>query len=636
MKRRRRYMLFIADALALFLSVWFAMLLKYEWHTALNYVGIFKGIALGTILIKIMVFNHFSLYKSLWEYASIEELIQIVSATLIGNVGGYIYLLLRGESLSFSVIVLISMIDMIAIGGIRFSYRVLRRMKNHRSILKQESPENILVIGAGSTAGMISKEIRNHPEDYGRLIGFIDDEPKKMNIVINGVKVIGNRHDIYSIVKRYGVSQIIFAIPTATPEDKKEILDECKRTGVKVKTVPGIQEIVDGKVGMSEVRDVNIEDLLGREAVDLNMDEISDYIRNRVVLVTGGGGSIGSELCRQIAKFGPRKLVILDIYENNAYEIQNELKRQYGSELRLETVIASVRDRDNIFDIVERIRPDVVFHAAAHKHVPLMEHAPKEAIKNNVCGTLNVAEAADACGVRRFVLVSTDKAVNPTNVMGASKRICEMIVQAMDKRSQTKFVGVRFGNVLGSNGSVIPLFKRQIAEGGPVTVTHKEIIRYFMTIPEASQLVLQAGAMADGGEIFVLDMGDPVRIADLAEDLIRLSGFKPYKDIDIVYTGLRPGEKLYEELLMDAEIKQNKTTNQKIFVGSPEAPEYKFLMRHIDMLQEIVAIGTSEDLRDYLEVVVPTYVRENDSLNQAFEKNGFKRSFERVYREATT
>ena len=636
MKRRRRYMLFAADALALFLSVWLAMLLKYEWHTALNYVGIFKGIALGVILIKIMVFNHFSLYKSLWEYASIEELIQIVMATFIGNVGGYAYLMLKGERLDFAVIVLIMMIDMISIGAIRFSYRILRRMKNHRSVLKQESPENILIIGAGSTAGMISKEIRNHPDDYGRLIGFIDDDPKKHGIIINGVKVLGNRYDVFSLVKRHGVDQIIFAIPTASPEDRKEILEECKRTGVKVKTVPGIQEIVDGKVGMHEVRDVNIEDLLGREAVDLNMDEISDYLRNRVVLVTGGGGSIGSELCRQIAKFGPRKLVILDIYENNAYEIQNELRRKYKNELKLDTVIASVRDRDNIFDIMDNIRPDVVFHAAAHKHVPLMENAPKEAIKNNVFGTLNVAEAADRSGVRRFVMVSTDKAVNPTNVMGASKRICEMIVQAMAKRSQTKFVGVRFGNVLGSNGSVIPLFKRQIAEGGPVTVTHKEIIRYFMTIPEAAQLVIQAGAMASGGEIFVLDMGDPVRIADLAEDLIRLSGFKPYDDIDIVYTGLRPGEKLYEELLMDEEIKKNTTANQKIFIGSPEAPEYKFLMRHLDMLQEIVAIGSETELKDYLEIVVPTYVRENANLNRAFEENGFKRSFERVYREATT
>lgn len=631
--KKRQCTLLLADIGALILSLWLARYLgKYEveflsvWQTP-YVLGAF-------VLVKILVYREFSLYKSLWEFASIEELMQIFGASALANSIGYICLWLMGSVVEFRFLALLFVLDAFFVGGIRFSYRIVRRLKNRRPIFSEDSLQRILIIGAGSTAGIISKEIRNHPREYGRVIGFVDDASEKQGVSINGVRVLGTRYDIYSIVRKYKVDQIIFAVPSATGDQKKEILSECKRTGIKVKTVPGIQEIVDGKINMNQVRDMNIEDLLGRESVSLDMEKIQDHVRNRVVLVTGGGGSIGSELCRQIANFSPRRLVILDIYENNAYDIENELKRKYESELELEVIIASVRDRDTIFDLMESIRPDIVFHAAAHKHVPLMEKSPKEAVKNNVFGTLNVAEAADTNGVRRFVLVSTDKAVNPTNVMGATKNICEMIIQVMDRRSKTKFVGVRFGNVLGSNGSVIPLFRRQIKEGGPVTVTHKEIIRYFMTIPEAAQLVIQAGAMASGGEIFVLDMGEPVRIADLAEDLIRLSGFRPYEDIDIVYTGLRCGEKLYEELLLDDEIKNQRTTNEKIFIGSPPAPEYQFLMKHLDMLHEIIAIGTDRELKDYLEVVVPTYTQESEKVNKAFEESGWKRNFEQAYKHS--
>ncbi len=557
-------------------------------------------------VLKLFIFNAFQLYSSIWEYASIEELIKVVGAVVVANLIAIGYLAITPVNMYFGIYVITIMFEIAFVGGNRFSYRILRRIKQSKSLTMQDDDNRVLIVGSGSTASLIATEIKTHPKQHGHLIGFIDDDESKVGKSIAGIKVLGTRFDIIGLVKRKGINEIILAIPTASKECTKQILDECKRSGAKVKIIPGIMEVLDGRVSMSKIRDVEIEDLLGREPVDLNITEVSSYIKHKTVLVTGGGGSIGSELCRQIAKFEPTKLVILDIYENNAYDIQNELKRQYGKSLNLDVLIASVRDQKAVSRIMNELKPDVVFHAAAHKHVPLMERSPKEAIKNNVMGTLNVAEAAHEAGVERFVLISTDKAVNPTNVMGASKRLCEMVVQSLAQHSSTKFVAVRFGNVLGSNGSVIPLFKQQIKDGGPLTLTHKDIIRYFMTIPEASQLVIQAGAIAKGGEIFILDMGEPVKIYDLAEDLIRLSGLRPHEDVKIEITGLRPGEKLYEELLMSEEGMTN-TKYSKIHIAAPTTLNYKMLRTSLDKFNQALETDSNQAIIERLAVLVPTF-----------------------------
>ena len=570
-------------------------------------------------VVKLFIFNSFQLYSSIWEYASIEELIKVVGAVVVANAIAISYIAITPVDMYFGIYIIAIFFEVAFIGGNRFSYRILRRIKQSRSLIMQDDDNRVIIVGSGSTASLIAREIKTHPKQYGHLIGFIDDNESKVGKSIAGVKILGTRFDIISLVKRKGVKEIILAIPTASKECTKHILDECKRSGAKVKIIPGIMEVLDGRVSMSKIRDIEIEDLLGREPIDLNIEEVSSYITKKTILVTGGGGSIGSELCRQIAKFEPGKLVILDVYENNAYDIQNELKRLYGDKLNLDVLIASVRDRKAIFRIMEELKPDVVFHAAAHKHVPLMERSPKEAIKNNVMGTLNVAEAASEFGVDRFVLISTDKAVNPTNVMGASKRLCEMVVQSLAQHSETKFVAVRFGNVLGSNGSVIPLFKQQIEEGGPVTVTHKEIIRYFMTIPEASQLVIQAGAIANGGEIFILDMGDPVKIYDLAEDLIRLSGLKPHDDVKIQVTGLRPGEKLYEELLMSEEGMTN-TKYTKIHIAAPTTLNFKMLRASIEKFDQTIETESNQSIIERLAILVPTFKRPEE-VNAKVEDN---------------
>ncbi|MTI70049.1 MAG: polysaccharide biosynthesis protein [Firmicutes bacterium] len=620
-KKARSIYLIIIDVVLINLAFYLAFLLRFEGNIPPgNFQGYMNNFFVITI-IKVAVFYYFNLYKSLWKYASVEELMQIVIGAVVANTAVLSYLFIQQIHLPRSIYILVGLLDVFFIGGSRFSYRALRRLKN-RDFKGKKNEKRVLIIGAGDAGAMVIKELKNHEELNSNPVAIIDDDESKEGQRINGIPVLGQRLDIASVSKKKRIDEIIIAIPSASKKEIKDIVNESKRTNCTLKILPGMFELIDEKVSINEIREVQIEDLLGRDQVELNIDEISGYLLGKRVLVTGGGGSIGSELCRQIARFNPERLIILDIYENNAYEIQNELKRKYNN-LKLDVVIASVREKERMEDVFKKFSPEVVFHAAAHKHVPLMEDNPEEAIKNNVFGTLNVAQAADKEHVKRFVMISTDKAVNPTNIMGASKRICEMIVQSINKHSNTEFVAVRFGNVLGSNGSVIPLFKRQIKEGGPVTVTHKDVIRYFMTIPEASQLVIQAGAMAKGGEIFVLDMGEPVKIIDLARDLISFSGFEPNVDIPIEIVGLRPGEKLYEELLLDEEgIKSTK--HKKIFIGEPIFSDYKVLLKSMDKFRDIINNEDEDKLRSYIKEIVPTYEKKNEKVNKRFEKECYE------------
>lgn len=540
-------------------------------------------------------------YNTLWRYASVEEMFKITLANVISNFLTFFILNLINPQLTTGFAIVNCILDTAFTGGIRISYRAARRFKNYNI---PADGKNVLIVGAGDAGVSVLREYRGNPRIEDKIIGFIDDDVLKQGTYINGYKVLGELSELDKLVKEHRVQEIIIAMPSVEPDTIREIVNECKRTKCKTKIVPSLSNLIDSKDLTKQIREVEIEDLLGRDPINLNNIEICGYLKDKRVLVTGGGGSIGSELCRQIANFDPAELIILDIYENNAYDLQNELKRKMPH-LNLKVLIGSVRDEDRMEQIFRNFRPQVVFHAAAHKHVPLMEDSPREAIKNNVLGTLNTAQTADKYHVEKFVLISTDKAVNPTNIMGASKRLCEMIVQSINKASKTEFVAVRFGNVLGSNGSVIPLFKKQIASGGPVTVTHEKIIRYFMTIPEASQLVIQAGAMAKGGEIFILDMGEPVKIIDLARDLIRLSGFEPDVEISIEITGLRPGEKLYEELLLNEEGIAN-TTHSKILIGKPGDLDYKILLRNIALLKQALK-DVNTDIKEVMTRVVPTY-----------------------------
>ena len=486
-------------------------------------------------------------------------------------------------------------------GALRLSYRCVRRT---RAGLRSEGEKRTMLIGGGQAGAIALREFQTSPRSENKVVCIIDDAPNKVGSYLRGVKIVGGRSSIPAMAEKYDVDEIVLAIPSASRHEKLQILSYCHNTSCTLRTLPGICQLANGEVRIEQIREVDIEDLLGRETVKIDLDEVAAYITGKTVLVTGGGGSIGSELCRQAAAQRPKRLIIFDIYENNAYDIQMELRRTHP-ELDLVVLIGSVRDRERVMQVFDRYRPDLVCHAAAHKHVPLMETSPFEAIKNNVFGTYNVAQAADHFGTQRFILISTDKAVNPTNVMGASKRLCEMIVQMMNDRSATEYVAVRFGNVLGSAGSVIPLFRKQIRSGGPVTVTDKRVIRYFMTIPEAVQLIFQAGAYARGGEIFVLDMGEPVRIDDLARNMIRLSGFEPDVDIPIVYTGLRPGEKLYEELLLSGEGMQ-KTKNDLIYIGHEIAFDPAAFEENLMLLR---AIPESDEpaLRAKLRELVPTF-----------------------------
>ena len=558
------------------------------------------------IITTICVFYFCKMYHSLWKFISIHELGYIILANMVSffmQIAGFHLLQYPIPRSYFFLEILLQTVMVV---GIRFSYRFCRYLKEAREqrFGCGEPQKRVMIIGAGDAGRVIIKEILDSRHLTMKVCCVIDDDCNKEGRYINGVPIVGDRSVILKNVEKYKIDEIILAIPSASKEEKKEILEICKMSKCELKTLPGMYQLIDGELNIGKLRDVEITDLLGRDPIQVNLDEIMGYVEQKVVMVTGGGGSIGSELCRQIAMYNPKQLIIFDVYENNAYEIQQELKRHHP-ELNLVVLIGSVRNTHRMEMVFAKYRPDIVYHAAAHKHVPLMEDSPNEAIKNNVFGTYKTAKAASEYGVKRFVLISTDKAVNPTNIMGASKRLCEMIVQSFDKISETEFVAVRFGNVLGSNGSVIPLFKKQIAEGGPVTVTHKDIIRYFMTIPEAVSLVLQAGAYARGGEIFVLEMGAPVRIDDMARNLIRLSGYTPDVDIKIEYTGLRPGEKLYEELLM-AEEGMKETANKLIHIGKPIEMDEETFFDKLAELKE-ACYNDDERIKEKVQKLVPTY-----------------------------
>lgn len=605
----RIIVLILMDIIAVLVASFGALFLRFEFsfkEIPRYYLENYEHIIPCTIAITLFFFFLWKLYKSVWRYASATELINISFASCCAAVAQVVLCYAVDWKMPRSYYVLFWLFLFMLTCGIRFSYRILRILNSKRSsLLGGSSKINVMVIGAGAAANMILKEIELSQYINLKVKCVIDDNIGCHGKLLRGILIVGGRDKIQEAVSEYGIDEIIFAIPSASRQERKEILDICKETGCKLRTIPGTYQLINGEVSVSKLREVEIEDLLGREAIKTNIDEIIGYVSGKVVLVTGGGGSIGSELCRQIAGYQPKQLVIVDIYENNAYDIQQELLRKYP-ELDLVVLIASVRNTNRMEQIFANYCPDIVYHAAAHKHVPLMEDSPNEAVKNNVLGTWKVVQAADKWKVKRFVMISTDKAVNPTNIMGATKRICEMIIQTYNNHSETEFVAVRFGNVLGSNGSVIPLFKKQIAEGGPVTVTDSNIIRYFMTIPEAVSLVLQAGAYARGGEIFVLDMGEPVKILDLAQNLIKLSGYKVGEDIEIRFIGLRPGEKLYEEMLM-AEEEMKDTANKMIHVGHPIQIDEEKFMEQLDELKEYV-MQEPDDIRGYVQQIVPTYV----------------------------
>lgn len=605
----RRTFLIIYDIISIVASSYLAILMRYEfeWDSIpdhfMNPITRYLPI---NVLLTIGIFFLFKLYSSLWAFAGETELQNLVFACIVSAGVDGIGLHIMRESTqavpkSYYFMYAFTLIAFVFAS--RFSYRFLRNQKH--KLMNKDNATRVMIIGAGDAGNSIIKEIKTSNFSTMNVTCLIDDDKSKWGSYIQGIKVEGGRDKIKECVDTHSVDEIFIAIPSASRTVIRELLEICKDTECKLRVLPGIYQLVNGEVSVSKLRDVEVEDLLGREPVSVDLDAIMGYITGKTVLVTGGGGSIGSELCRQIAGHNPKKLIILDIYENSAYEIQQELLYKYP-DMDLVVLIASVRNTNRMNSIFRDYKPDIVYHAAAHKHVPLMEISPNEAIKNNVFGTWKTAMAAATYGVKKFVMISTDKAVNPTNIMGASKRICEMIIQSFDKHYDTEFVAVRFGNVLGSNGSVIPLFKKQIAAGGPVTVTHPDIIRYFMTIPEAVSLVLQAGVYAHGGEIFVLDMGEPVKILDLAKNLIRLSGYKVGEDIEIEFTGLRPGEKLYEELLMDEEGMQD-TDNKLIHIGRPiDIDEMKFYAQLKALKEE--AKNECSDIRAMIHEIVPTYI----------------------------
>lgn len=598
----RQMMLIVIDIVSILIASYGSLLLRFNGSVENCYLQHMNTMIIFIILIDLAIFVINKLYHSLWQFASIVELKNILISTFCASVINIALYEVTQNSLPRSCYIIYFLLLTMCVGGSRFSYRLLRFYSNRGK--SKRDLERVMIIGAGLAGEKIYREISSAPQVYKEVICFIDDNIAKQQRSLHNVPIVGGRDKIIEASKEYKIEEILVAMPSVDEKDLADILNICKETKCRIKKLPGIYQMLNGDVHLSDFKEVEIKDLLGREPIEVNLEEIMDYVTDKIVMVTGGGGSIGSELCRQIAAAKPKQLIIVDIYENNAYDIQLELKHDYP-DLNLETLIASVRNTKKVDELFKEYRPDIVYHAAAHKHVPLMEDSPNEAVKNNVFGTLNVARAADKYKTKRFILISTDKAVNPTNVMGATKRMCEMIVQTMNNRSKTEYVAVRFGNVLGSNGSVIPLFKKQIKNGGPVTVTHPDIIRYFMTIPEAVSLVLQAGAYAKGGEIFILDMGKPVKIADMARNLIKLSGYEPDIDIKIEYTGLRPGEKLYEELLMKEEGLQD-TPNHLIHIGKPiEMDEEVFLEKLVHLKKE--AYEETNDIRHLIKNIVFTY-----------------------------
>ena len=626
--------LVIYDIFAVNVSYLAALFFRFDMHISSippEYLHAFIKFAPIYTIFSLFVFHILRLYNSLWQFASFDELNRIIISSIFTTFFQAAFMTILMIQMPISYYVFGAFLQFAMIVGIRFSYRYIKLERNRR-YNNQAAVHNVMIIGAGAAGKTILREMRNSQGMSGKACCVIDDNPNKWDRTMEGVPVVGGRDSIMNAVKTYNIDRIMFAIPSASTEDKRDILNICKETKCELKSLPGIYQLANGEVSLSKMKAVNVEDLLGRDPIKVDMAEVFRQLTGKTILVTGGGGSIGSELCRQIAAHNPKQLIIFDIYENNAYAIQQELVRKYGDKLNLVTLIGSVRDSRRLDMIFDKYRPDIVYHAAAHKHVPLMEASPNEAIKNNVIGTYKTAYMALKYGVEKFVLISTDKAVNPTNIMGASKRLCEMVIQSMErisendnfdslpllhdhkkdglkeekpKATKTKFVAVRFGNVLGSNGSVIPLFKKQIAEGGPVTVTHPDIIRYFMTISEAVSLVLQAGTYAKGGEIFVLDMGSPVKIDTLARNLIKLSGHEPNVDIPIVYTGLRSGEKLYEEKLMKEE-GLKKTENELIFIGQPIPFDMDNFFKDLENLSQ-ASYQNSESIVSMVEKVVSTF-----------------------------
>ena len=610
---RNALVVMLGDILSTYFCLFLALLLRFDFSfdgIPSHYFKWYLFLAPIWCVFVVVVFYLARLYHSIWSFVSIDEALQVLRCyCLIAPLMVFSSLLLKFRMpISFYVIGIVGCI-VFHIGN-RFAYRILRKLSGAISTnvsSKDSNEERVMIIGAGDSGSVLIKELKNSTHTNMVPVCVIDDNANKIGRSLFGVPIVGGREDIISKAAEYNIDTIIFAIPTASGSNRKAILNIAKETGCKLRTIPGVYQLATGEVSISRVRNVELNDLLGRDPITIDNEKVFNMITGKTVLVTGGGGSIGSELCRQIASHDPKQLIIFDIYENNAYEIQQELLRKYkGKGLNLVTLIGSVRNTHRITSIMQEYKPDIVFHAAAHKHVPLMEDSPNEAIKNNVMGTYKTAKAAALAGVKKFVLISTDKAVNPTNIMGATKRICEMIIQMMDRETpNTSYVAVRFGNVLGSNGSVIPLFKKQIAEGGPVTVTHKDINRFFMTIPEAVSLVLQASYYAKGGEIFVLDMGEPVKIDDMARNLIKLSGLRPDIDIKIEYTGLRPGEKLYEEKLMAEEGMQT-TDNKLIFIGKPIEMDDKWFKGKLEELDR-ESKADDKNIKEIVQEIVPTY-----------------------------
>lgn len=600
----RRIFLVITDIILINGSVFLSLIMRFEINIASvpeEYIQKYIVNVIPFTIVTLIIFWCFRMYHSLWQYASIAELYKIVEACVVAELAHLCVTSFMGWMLPRSCYFTSGVFLIVAMSASRFMYRLLRQLINEYRHTSEQV--KIMIIGAGEATSVLMREISNSRYlDNSKVVCIIDDDLGKVGKYIRGVKIVGTRDHIKEYARYYDIDEIIFAIPSASTKDKREILNICKETSCNLKILPGVYQMVDGEINIKDLRNVDVLDLLGRDPVKVDIESIMGYVKDKTVLVTGGGGSIGSELCRQLVSHKPKCLVIFDIYENNAYDIQQELKIKYP-DANVVTLIGSIRNTSRLESVFEQYKPDIVYHAAAHKHVPLMEVSPNEAIKNNVVGTWNVAKMADKYGVKKFVMISTDKAVNPTNVMGATKRICEMIIQSFNEKSKTDFVAVRFGNVLGSNGSVIPLFKRQIEAGGPVTVTHPDIIRYFMTIPEASQLVLQSGAIANNGELFVLDMGQPVKIMDLAENMIRLSGVQ---GIEIIETGLRPGEKLYEELLVKTE-ELDKTDNSMIFIERDTPVSEEEINKKIQTLRNACDTGDDSIAKEALRSVVPTF-----------------------------